>query len=117
MIREDISGQYSVWCMTQLYTHSFIYSFIYIFIHLFIYLFVYLFIHLFIYLFIYLLIYLFIYLFVGLYSRKHLNILVELVHETLKTLDCAASKYANPNAEKPKKKPAKVRNISMYIYA
>lgn len=28
------------------------------------------------------------------FGRKHLNVLVELVHETLKTLDCARSKYS-----------------------
>lgn len=47
--------------------------------------------------------------FTGLYSRKHLDTLVELVHETLKTLDTAAAKYGNPAADKKKKKKDKVR--------
>lgn len=47
--------------------------------------------------------------FAGLYSRKHLDTLVELVHETLKTLDTAAAKYGNPAADKKKKKKDKVR--------
>lgn len=44
------------------------------------------------------------------YSRKHLDTLVELVHETLKTLDTAACKYGNPNAEKMKTKQKNVRD-------
>ena len=50
--------------------------------------------------------------FTGLYSRKHLDTLVELVHETLKTLDTAAAKYGNPSADKKKKKKDKVRQSS-----
>jgi hypothetical protein len=50
----------------------------------------------------------------GVYSRKHLDTLVELVHETLKTLDTAACKYGNPNAEKKKTKQKNVRDKRMY---
>ena len=46
----------------------------------------------------------------GVYSRKHLDTLVELVHETLKTLDTAACKYGNPDVEKKKIKPKNVRD-------
>ena len=51
-----------------------------------------------------------IWLFLGVYSRKHLDTLVELLHETLKTLDTAAYKYGNPNAEKKKIKQKNVRD-------
>jgi hypothetical protein len=50
----------------------------------------------------------------GVYSRKHLDTLVELVHETLKTLDTAACKYGNPNAEKKKTKQKNVRDERTY---
>jgi hypothetical protein len=53
--------------------------------------------------------------FTGLYSRKHLDTLVELVHETLKTLDTAAAKYGNPSADKKKKKKDKVRK-SRFVF-
>jgi hypothetical protein len=53
--------------------------------------------------------------FTGLYSRKHLDTLVELVHETLKTLDTAAAKYGNPSSDKKKKKKDKVRK-SRFVF-
>ena len=42
------------------------------------------------------------------YTRNHLNLLVELVHETLKTLDTAASKYGSVPSLQQKKKQLKV---------
>lgn len=49
------------------------------------------------------------------YSRKHLDTLVELVHETLKTLDTAACKYGNPNAEKKMTKQKNVREENILM--
>ena len=53
----------------------------------------------------------------GVYGRKHLNVLVELVHETLKTLDTARSKYGDPSADAKKmKRPRNKRELDIEQY-
>ena len=48
----------------------------------------------------------------GTYTRNHLNLLVELVHETLKTLDTAAKKHGSVPSQQQQQKKKQTKVIS-----
>jgi hypothetical protein len=49
----------------------------------------------------------------GIYGRKHLHVLVEVVHETMKTLDSVCSKYGSGGSVDKKKKVKAKKSLDM----